>query len=146
MTLASAGVSHHVLVRPVTIGTHRLWISLWTRLGQPEDNMGESEGIVRGNGGRMADVHTSSPARRRSPTGSVGSKTRPWLGVAGLSPASTVPTTATCCSFTKRSNLVTGHPNDGPRTAHQPYRTLTTHPLPTPTPVSPAGYPGPVRR
>ena len=33
----TVGIAEHISVAPVTFGTHRLWISLWTPLGRPAD-------------------------------------------------------------------------------------------------------------
>ena len=43
-------MSDHVSVPAVTIGTHRLWISLWTPLGWPADNVGGPGGNNQKNG------------------------------------------------------------------------------------------------
>jgi len=50
MKRPAARMSRHVSAPPVTIGTHRLWISLWMRLGQYEDNTGSPGGNREASG------------------------------------------------------------------------------------------------
>src|SRR5206468_2990178 len=90
-------MSDHVSVPAVTIGTHRLWISLWTPLGWPADNVGGPGGNNQENGLGAVHVHSSSPICRRPRTGPVATGTGRRLGYRPLSPASTVPTTTTLC-------------------------------------------------
>jgi len=88
-------MTDHVSAPSVTIGTHRLWISLWTRLGQYEDNTGQTGGNQQASGGESGAVHSSPPAGPFPHTGPVATKSRAGLGDGRLSPGSTVPTTAT---------------------------------------------------
>ena len=67
----TVGIAEHISVALVTVGAHRLWISLWTPLGWPADNataVGGNGGIHRPDAGC---VHSPSPARRRPRTGPV---------------------------------------------------------------------------
>ena len=93
-------MSRHVSVPSVTIGTHRLWISLWTRLGQHEDNIREPGGNREATGGERTAVHSPSPAGHCSRTGPVTAERHPGLGGKHLSPGSTAPTTTTNLFFT----------------------------------------------
>jgi hypothetical protein len=97
-------VSNHISVPPVTIGTHRLWISLWTRLGQDEDNTGDPGGNWHASGGENRTVHSPSPASHCPHTGLVATERRPGLHGSRLSPGSTVPTTTTNFFFTTTPN------------------------------------------
>src|SRR5262249_36904232 len=67
----TVGIAEHISVAPVTVGTHRLWISLWTPLGWPADNAA----AAGGNGGMRRPgascVHSPSPARPHPHTGPV---------------------------------------------------------------------------
>ena len=67
----TVGIAEHISVAPVTFGTHRLWISLWTPLGRPADNAT----ATGGNGGTRRPgagcVHSPSPARPHPHTGPV---------------------------------------------------------------------------
>ena len=91
----TVGIAEHISVALVTVGTHRLWISLWTPLGWPADNAA----TAGGNGGCTAPVAAASTARPRPApirhTGPVTRGTGPGLGHRPLSPGSTVPTTTT---------------------------------------------------
>ena len=97
-------MSRHVSVPSVTIGTHRLWISLWTRLGQDEDNIREPGGNRKASGGERAAVHSPSPAGHWPRTGPVTGKRHPGLRGKHLSPGSTDPTTTTNFFFTTKPN------------------------------------------
>ena len=97
-------MSNHVSVPSVTIGTHRLWISLWTRLGQDEDNTGDPGGNWQASGGESRAIHSPSPASHCPHTGLVVTERRPGLHGSLLSPGSTVPTTATNFFFTTTPN------------------------------------------
>ena len=67
----TVGIAEHISVALVTVGAHRLWISLWTPLGWPADNAA----AAGGNGGMRRPgagcVHSPSPARPRPHTGPV---------------------------------------------------------------------------
>jgi len=97
-------VSNHVSVPSVTIGTHRLWISLWTRLGQDEDNAGDPGGNWQASGGESRAVHSPSPASHCPHTGLVVTGRRSGLRGSPLSPGSTAPTTTTNLLFTTKPN------------------------------------------
>ena len=101
-------MTDHVSVTPVTIGTHRLWISLWTPLGWPADNAGGPGGNGEENSLGAAGVHSPSPARRHSRTGLVATGTGRRLGYRPLSPGSTVPTTTTFCLISQVQNPIEG--------------------------------------
>ena len=101
-------MSHHETVPAVTFGTHRLWISLWTRLGQRAENGAETGGYVMAAGGYPAAVNSLGPAVPRSRTVPVAGHDRTSLRHQWLSPGSTDPITATYISFTRRSIQVAG--------------------------------------
>ena len=93
-------MSRHASVPSVTIGTHRLWISLWTRLGQHEDNTQGPGGNQQAYGGENAALHTASRDGHCPRTGSVVTESRPDQRGNHLSPGSTAPTTTTNYFFT----------------------------------------------
>ena len=108
MKQPAARMSRHVSAPPVTIGTHRLWISLWTRLGQDEDNTGSPGGNRETSGGERAAVHNCPPPGHCRPTGPVIAQSRAGLGQDRLSPASTDPMTTTFFFITKTQNQEAG--------------------------------------
>ena len=112
---------------PVTIGAHRLWISLWTRLGQPADNAGRGRGVTGQASGRSTGgcpQLVPAPAIVRH-TGPVDTRNRAWAGTCRLSPASTVPTTTTYLLYTNsRHNTGSGAE---PRPCRDPLRPLATY-------------------
>ena len=108
MKQPAARMSRHVSAPPVTIGTHRLWISLWMRLGQYEDNTGSPGGNREASGGERMAVHNCPPPGHCRPTGPVVTQSHPGLGHDGLSPASTDPTTTTYFFITKTQNQEEG--------------------------------------
>ena len=108
-----AGIGRHVAVTPVTIGTHRLWISLWTRLGQSEDNTARPGGNHQGYGGESAAVHSRPPDGHCRRTGPVATQSHPGLGESRLSPGSTAPTTTTNFFITKTQIQVAGRADRG---------------------------------
>src|SRR5262249_61461481 len=93
---------------PVKIGTHRLWISLWTRWGQCEDNTGSPGGNRQASGGERKAVHSYPPPSHCRHTGAVVTQSHTGLGGSGLSPASTSPTTTTYFFITKTQKQVGG--------------------------------------
>ena len=97
-------VSNHVAVPSVTIGTHRLWIRLWTRLGRDEDNTGDPGGNWQASSGESRAVHSPSPASHCPHTGLVVTGKRSGLHRSLLSPGSTAPTTTTNLLFTTKPN------------------------------------------
>ena len=118
-------MSDHVSVTPVTIGTHRLWISLWTPLGWPADNVGGPGGNGAENGWGATPVHSPSPARHRPRTGPVVTGTGRRLDYRPLSPASTVPTTATFF-FSSSAQNPSRHPAARPwHRAHRAHHLAT---------------------
>jgi len=104
----AAGIGRHVSAPLVTIGTHRLWISLWTRLGQYEDNTARPGGNRQASSGERAVVHSRPPAGHCRRTGPVTTQSNPGLGDSRLSPGSTVPTTTTNFFITKTQIQVAG--------------------------------------
>jgi hypothetical protein len=88
-------VNKHITVLPVTIGTHRLWTSLWTGLGRTEDNSRKTGGIRWKTGRQRHTVHSASPAVAHCHTGAVDAHIASDLGSQALSPVSTDPMTTT---------------------------------------------------
>jgi hypothetical protein len=88
-------VNNHITVPPVTIGTHRLWTSLWTGLGRTEDNSRKTGGIRWKTGRQRPAVHSASPAAPYCHTASVDAHMASDLGIQELSPVSTDPMTTT---------------------------------------------------
>lgn len=88
-------MNDHITVLPVTIGTHRLWTSLWTGLGRTEDNSRKTGGIRWKTGRQRHAVHSASPAVAHCHTGSVDAHMASDLGSQVLSPVSTDPMTTT---------------------------------------------------
>jgi hypothetical protein len=43
----TVGIAEHISVALVTVGAHRLWISLWTPLGWPADNAAPAVSTAR---------------------------------------------------------------------------------------------------
>src|SRR5215468_1851432 len=104
----AARAGRHASAPPVTIGTHRLWISLWTRLGQYEDNTARPGGNHQASSGERAVVHSRPPAGNCRRTGPVTTQSNPGLGDSRLSPGSTAPTTTTNFFITKTQTQVAG--------------------------------------
>ena len=88
-------MNKHITVPPVTIGTHRLWTSLWTGLGRTEDNSRKTGGIRWKTGRQRSAVHSASPAVPHCHTGYVDAHMAPDLGIQAFSPVSTDPMTTT---------------------------------------------------
>jgi len=102
------GIGRHVSAPPVTMGTHRLWISLWTHLGQCEDNTARPGGNHQASSGERVVVHSRPPAGYCRRTGPVATQSDPGLGDSRLSPGSTAPTTTTNFFITKTQIQVAG--------------------------------------
>ncbi len=116
MNPAAAGRAGTQSVVPVTFSAHRLWISMWTFLGRPEDNSGETGDNCGGTVPGPAAVHTPSPARPAGGTAAVDPESRRHLRERLLSPESTVPMTATtsCLSERTTSEVTRGDQRTGP--------------------------------
>src|SRR5262249_18049282 len=108
MSHPAARVGRHESAPPVTIGTHRLWISLWTHLGQCEDNTARPGGNRQASSGERTALHSRPPAGYCSRTGPVVTQCHPGLGDSRLSPGSTDPTTTTNSFITKTQAEVAG--------------------------------------
>src|SRR6516162_7401522 len=103
-----ARIGRPVSAPPVTIGTHRLWISLWIRLGQYEDNAARPGGNHQASSGERAIVHSHPPVGHCRRTGPVATQCHRGLGDSRLSPGSTAPTTTTNFFITKTQIQVAG--------------------------------------
>jgi hypothetical protein len=74
---------------------HRLWMNLWTSLGQPADNCARPGGNSQMSCGRRPGVHTAVTARPRALNVAVDGESRRDLAGRALSPGSTDPMTTT---------------------------------------------------
>jgi len=88
-------VNGYITVPGATICAHRLWTTLWMRLGQAEDNPGWPGGNLPANGGRRAGVHSGGLPGLPYGTATVDARTCADLGRQRLSPISTDPMTTT---------------------------------------------------
>ena len=87
------------------IYAHRLWIRLWTRLGQQEENSGGPEGNGWVTGPWPPAVHSAAAAAAAARTAPVDTETGRDLAGTVMSPGSTVPMTTTSSYLSGRSNL-----------------------------------------
>ena len=91
-----------ISVPRTTIGAHRLWTTLWTSLGQTEENVGCPGGNQLATGTMPAAFHSAATAFRRPATAPVDTRNPRQLGRRQMSPGSTDPMTTTFIYFIDR--------------------------------------------
>ena len=96
-------MNKHRTASAVTMGTHRLWKSLWTALGRTEDNAGKAVGSRWGIGGNRPAVPSASPGPASQGTATVDAHSGSELGRLRLSPASTDPIATTFLYLKEKS-------------------------------------------
>ena len=96
-------MNKHRTASAVTMGTHRLWKSLWTGLGLSGDNAAKAVGADWGIQRNRLAVPSASPGARVCHTAPVDPHSRPELGIHPLSPASTDPIATTFLYLKEKS-------------------------------------------
>ena len=96
-------MNKHRTASAVTMGTHRLWKSLWTGLGLSGDNAAKAVGADWGTRWNRPAVPSTSPATRVRHTAPVDPHLRSELGIHLLSPASTDPIATTFLYLKEKS-------------------------------------------
>ena len=90
-----------ITVPGTTIGAHRLWTTLWTDLGQPEENLSLPGGNQLASRVWPGPLHSAVTAAGRPATGPVDTRKAAQLRKCQMSPASTDPMTTTFLYFTQ---------------------------------------------
>ena len=96
-------MNEHRTASAVTMGTHRLWKSLWTGLGLSGDNAAKAVGADWGIWRNRSAVPSTSPATHLRRTAPVDLNSRSELGIHVLSPASTDPIATTFLYLNEKS-------------------------------------------
>ena len=96
-------MNKHRTASAVTMGTHRLWKSLWTGLGLSGDNAAKAVGADCGIRRNQPAVPSTSPATLVRRTAPVDPHSRSELGIQPLSPTSTDPIATTFLYLKEKS-------------------------------------------
>ena len=96
-------MNKHRTASAVTMGTHRLWKSLWTGLGLSGDNAAKAVGADWGIRRNRLAVPSTSPAAHLRRTTPVDPNSGFELGIRVLSPASTDPIATTFLYLKEKS-------------------------------------------
>ena len=96
-------MNKHRTASAVTMGTHRLWTSLWTGLGLSGDNAAKAVGADWGIWRNRPAVPSTSPAADPPRTAPVDQNFTSELGIRVLSPASTEPIATTFLYLKEKS-------------------------------------------